>query len=94
MANGYFYAFADVAAAVAAGAMIEPDPEGEPAPAHPDAIVLRTTGIGLTAMVVDPETHEITTPAEMSLPLVILSPEMLSGCSSAVIVPHGHGGFA
>ncbi len=96
MANGYFYAFADEAAAETAGALVEGEINGAPAlvPANPQAVVLRTAGIELTAAVFDPATRTVTTPAEMSLPLVILSPAILPGCSHAVIVPHGHRGFA
>lgn len=86
--NGYFYVFADIAAAQAAGAMAGEEP------AHPDAIILREAGIELTDPVVDPETQDIITAATMSAPLVILSPAILPGCSDAVIVPAGHSGFA
>lgn len=92
MSNGYFYAFADEAAAIAAGAMVAGE-DGN-VPAHPQAIVLRTDGIELSAAEIDPETEEIVTPASMSAPLVILSPEILPGCSSAVVVPVAHRGFA
>lgn len=92
MSPSYFYAFADETAATAAGAMIEAD-EG-PAPNHPDAVILRTGGIELVPASFDPETFEITEPAVMSEPLVILSPEILPGCSSALIDPPGHVGFA
>lgn len=89
---GYFYAFADAAAAVTAGALVESG-DGHTL-AHPQAVLLRETGIALTEAVVDPETREIVTPAMMSAPLVILTPEMLPGCSAALIDPPGHQGFA
>lgn len=89
---GYFYAFADAAAAQAAGAL-ETDGEGQTLP-PPGAIVLRDTGVAVVAAVIDPETREILTPAILSAPLVILSPALIPGCSAALIVPPGHAGFA
>ena len=90
---GFFYAYADAAAAVAAGAMtIEGDGPAEPA--VPGAMVIRTDGIAVAPPEIDPETREIITPATLSAPLVILSPTMMPGCSSALVVPCDHVGFA
>lgn len=89
---GYFYAFADVAAAVAAGAMVTEDEQT--VPAAEGTIVLREDGIAVVEAEIDPETGEVITPATLSLPLVILSPTMIEGCSDALIVPPGHAGFA
>ena len=86
---GYFYAFADRAAAVTAGAL-----DAEEKPTVEGSIVLRETGIAVIAAEVDPETRAVITPAVMSAALVILSPEMVPGCSGALIVPSGHQGFA
>lgn len=88
----FFYAFADEAAALAAGALVNGD-DG-PHPADPEALILRTGGIELVLAVTDPATGDIITPATLSAPLVILSPVMLPGCSSALIDPPGHQGFA
>jgi len=89
MANGYFYAFADLEAAVACGVLDESH-----RPSVPDSLILRTTGISLVPAEVNPETFETLSLAVMSLPLVILSPEIIPDCSAALIAPPGHAGFA
>lgn len=102
----FFYAFADEAAAVAADALepvevpAPPMTEGAPGattelrPTQPGAMILRRDGIALTPAEIDPETRAIITPATLSAPLVILSPTMMPGCSSALVVPCDHVGFA
>ncbi len=93
MSPSYFYAFADEAAALAAGALVIDETEAV-VPAVEGAMIVRTDGIAIEPAVWDAETETVTIPAVLSAPLVILSPVMLPGCSTALVVPCDHAGFA
>ena len=97
MSNGYFYAWADEASAIADGAL-ETDAETGAIDAS-NGWTHIPGPVWLTQPVLsepDPETGEqtVVTPGVQSDPVVLLRPTPLVALEALRINPEGHGGFA